>query len=63
MYQKNNPRSIANTAPQRACTLYTWRFYIKMELKCMYIQCMFIHGDSETVAITGRDEISRYWNV
>lgn len=28
-------------------------FYIKMEPKCMYIQCIFIHRDAETVAITG----------
>lgn len=36
-------------------------FYIKMEPKCMYIQCMFMHEDAETVAITGLDEIVRCW--
>lgn len=27
-------------------------FYIKMKSKCMYIQCIFMHRDAETVAIT-----------
>ena len=27
----------------------------------MYIQCMFIHGDAEIVAITEQDEIVIYW--
>lgn len=27
----------------------------------MYIQCMFMHGDAETVANTGQDQIVRYW--
>ena len=27
----------------------------------MYIQCIFIHGDAGTVAITELGEIVRYW--
>lgn len=27
----------------------------------MYIQCIFMHGNAETVANTGQDQIVRYW--
>ena len=43
MYQKNNPRSVANTASQRVCTLYTWRFLYKNGAK-MYVYTVHVYA-------------------